>query len=102
MLAWTVYLSFLGSAGLLLLPTQRAAAARMLALLSALSGFGVALVGAFRFVPGPEVVTLIDLSWVPSLGLRFHLAVDGISLVLVVLTGLAALVGVLFSWNIEH
>jgi NADH-quinone oxidoreductase subunit M len=40
--------------------------------------------------------------WIPSLGIRFHLAADGISLTLVLLTGLAAVAGILFSWNIEH
>jgi NADH-quinone oxidoreductase subunit M len=35
------------------------------------------------------------------MGIRFTLAADGISLVLVLLTGLAAVAGVLFSWNIE-
>jgi NADH-quinone oxidoreductase subunit M len=35
------------------------------------------------------------------LGIRYHLAADGISLVLVLLTGIAAVAGVLFSWNIE-
>src|SRR4029077_11380431 len=44
---------------------------------------------------------LVDLPWVPSMGIHFLLAADGISLVLVLLTGLAAVAGVLFSWNIE-
>jgi NADH-quinone oxidoreductase subunit M len=35
------------------------------------------------------------------MGIRFLLAADGISRVLVLLTGLAAVAGVLFSWNIE-
>jgi NADH-quinone oxidoreductase subunit M len=35
------------------------------------------------------------------LGASYYLAADGISLVLVVLTGLAAIAGILFSWNIE-
>ncbi|HVY69498.1 MAG TPA: NADH-quinone oxidoreductase subunit M, partial [Verrucomicrobiae bacterium] len=32
----------------------------------------------------------------------YHLAADGISATLVLLTGLAAVTGILFSWNIEH
>jgi NADH-quinone oxidoreductase subunit M len=40
--------------------------------------------------------------WIPSLGLEYHLAADGVSLTLVLLTGLAAVGGILFSWNIEH
>jgi NADH-quinone oxidoreductase subunit M len=35
------------------------------------------------------------------MGIHYTLAADGISLVLVLLTGLAAVAGVLFSWNIE-
>ena len=32
----------------------------------------------------------------------YHLAADGISLVLLLLTGIIAITGILFSWNIEH
>ncbi len=35
------------------------------------------------------------------MGIHYTLAADGINLVLVLLTGLAAVAGVLFSWNIE-
>src|SRR5207302_6248886 len=43
-----------------------------------------------------------DVSWVPTLGIEYHLAADGISLILVLLTGIAAVAGILFSWNIEQ
>ena len=44
---------------------------------------------------------IVDAPWVPSMGIHYLLAADGISRVLVLLTGLAAVAGVLFSWNIE-
>ena len=44
---------------------------------------------------------IADVPWVPSMGIHYLLAADGISRVLVLLTGLAAVAGVLFSWNIE-
>jgi NADH-quinone oxidoreductase subunit M len=47
-------------------------------------------------------VTIQKLPWVPTIGAEYHLAADGISLTLVILTGLAAVVGILFSWNVEH
>jgi NADH-quinone oxidoreductase subunit M len=40
--------------------------------------------------------------WIPDLGIEYHLAADGISLTLVLLTGVAAVAGILFSWNISH
>ncbi len=47
------------------------------------------------------VTVIVDVPWVPSMGIHYLLAADGISRVLVLLTGLAAVAGVLFSWNIE-
>jgi NADH-quinone oxidoreductase subunit M len=102
MLAWTIYLSFIGAAWLMCLPQGNARQARTVAMFSALAGLLVALAGAFQYNPDGGVATVADQAWVPSLGIRYHLAVDGISLTLLVLTGIAAVVGVLFSWNIEH
>src|SRR5436189_2061277 len=101
MLAWTIYISFLGVLVLMLLPKGNASAARKVAMLSALAGLLVALAGYIQFKTG-EIVTVIKLPWVPSLGIEYHLAADGISLTLVLLTGLAAVGGILFSWSIEH
>ena len=102
MLAWTIYISFLGVLVLMLLPKGNARAARSIALLIAIAGFVVALTGMLQLKPGSEIATVSKLPWIPSLGIEYHLAADGISLTLVLLTGIAAVVGVLFSWNIEH
>jgi NADH-quinone oxidoreductase subunit M len=101
MLAWTIYISFIGAAGLMLLPKGNARAARMLALLTAVLGFLVALAGTLEAKPG-SLETIAKVPWVPALGIEYHLAADGISLTLVLLTGIAASAGILFSWNIEH
>jgi NADH-quinone oxidoreductase subunit M len=101
MLAWTIYLSFLGALALMLLPRGNAGLARATALVTALAGFGVALAAYFQFKPG-QILEVTDIPWVAALGIHYHLAADGISLTLVLLTGLAAVAGILFSWNIEH
>lgn len=101
MLAWTIYISFLGAAVLALLPKGNARAARTIAMLSALGGFGCALAGAVQARAG-EIQTVARIPWIPSLGIEFHLAADGISLTLVLLTGIAAIAGILFSWNVER
>jgi len=101
MLAWTIYISFFGVLVLMLLPKGNASAARKVAMLSAVAGLLVALGGFVQFKPG-EMVTVANVQWIPSLGINYHLAADGISLTLVLLTGLAAVAGILFSWNIEH
>jgi NADH-quinone oxidoreductase subunit M len=101
MLSWTLYISFLGAAALLLLPRESTRRARMLALAVALAGFAFGLGGSGGVEPH-KVHTLIDIPCIPALGIHFHLAVDGVSLIVVWLTGLAAIAGVLFSWNLTH
>jgi NADH-quinone oxidoreductase subunit M len=102
MVAWTVYLSFLGALALMFLPATLARAARGLALLFALGSLTCAVIALFDYNLNSGIVTVQKLPWVPTLGIEYHLAVDGISLTLVLLTGIAAVVGILFSWNIEH
>src|SRR5437016_3781002 len=101
MLAWTIYLSFLGAGILMFLPRENARLARIVAMLAAAAGFAITLAGAFAFKPG-EIQTICILPWIPSLGIEYRLAADGISLTLVLLTGLAAIAGILFSWNVEY
>jgi NADH-quinone oxidoreductase subunit M len=101
MLAWTIYISFLGVAVLMLLPRGDARAARIIALLTAGIGLACALMGVWQAEAG-KIQTLVKIPWIPSLGIEYHLAADGISVTLVLLTGIAAVAGILFSWNIEH
>src|SRR5947207_5473537 len=101
MLAWTIYISFLGALALMLLPKGDARAARTVALLAAVAGLVVALAGFAQFEAG-KIITISKVPWIPSLGIEYHLAADGVSLTLVLLTGPAAVAGILFSWNIEH
>jgi len=100
MLAWTIYLSFAGALVQALLPSGKNALARWLALGVAVAGLALAAEG-FVAGMGQGRVTITDVVWVPSMGVHYLLAADGISRVLVLLTGLAAVAGVLFSWNIE-
>ena len=100
MLAWTIYLSFAGALLQALLPKGRNDLARWLALAFAVAGLALAVAG-FVAGMGQGRVIIIDAPWVPTMGIHYLLAADGISRVLVLLTGLAAVAGVLFSWNIE-
>src|SRR5580693_5199893 len=105
MLAWTIYISFLSAAILMFLPGENPRPAKILALLAALAGLACAVIGALDCHSHAGAGTLTDVAnapWIAELGIRYHLAADGISLVLVLLTGIAAAAGVLFSWNVEN
>ena len=101
MLAWTVYISFLGAALIMMLPAGNLRVIRATAMLSAVIGFILAFFAIAQHHAG-EMITLARLNWIPQLGVSYHFAADGISLTLVLLTGIAAVCGILFSWNIEH
>jgi len=105
MIAWTFISAFLGSVVLLLLPSERKALARWVALGTAGAGFAVAVIAFCLFdrsASAEPFQFVIEREWIPSVGISFHLGADGISLVLLLLTGLIAITGVLFSWNIER
>jgi NADH-quinone oxidoreductase subunit M len=99
MLAWTIYISFL-AVPVLLLPMVSVRASRIIALLAAMGGLGVTLV-AFAHQSSCAITTVTRAPWIPGLGLEYHLAADGISLTLLLLTGIVAVAGILFSWNVE-
>jgi NADH:ubiquinone oxidoreductase subunit 4 (subunit M) len=82
MLAWTVYLSFIGVAWLLALKPDDARSARSVAMLMALAGLGIALGGALQYSAAAGLVTVVDKTWIPQLESATP-AVDGISITLV-------------------
>ncbi|MCX7867245.1 MAG: NADH-quinone oxidoreductase subunit M, partial [Limisphaera sp.] len=103
MLDWTIYVSFLGALMVGLWPARYEGGVRRAALGAALAGAALGLTGAWQVGrEGGKLITLVDVPWVPELGIRYHLAADGLSAVLVALTGVAAVAGVLFSWNVRE
>ncbi len=99
-MAWAITISFAGALISALLPKGKPALARWWALTVAVAGLAISVVG-FRAGMGQGRQVFVDVLWVPSMGIHFLLAADGISRVLVLLTGIASVAGVLFSWNID-
>ena len=98
MIAWTIYITFAGAIVLLVLPRVFA---RWIALVTATAGFAVSL--ATFFCDNADLAhftTIVRVPWVPALGMNYHLALDGISLTLLLVTGIAAISAVLFSWDV--
>src|SRR5438105_4466142 len=99
MIAWTIYVTFAGAVALLFLPRVLS---RWVALATAAGGFAVSLAAFFNAVDVGTFKTIVRVPWVPILGMEYHLAVDGISLTLALVTSLTAVSAVLFSWDVEH
>lgn len=59
---------------------------RNLSLVAALLELFFSIIVAVQFIPDASTQFVIDLPWIESLGIRFHAGIDGISLLLVLLT----------------
>ena len=98
MIAWTIYITFAGAVVALVLPRGFA---RWIAIVTAAAGFAVSLATFFcDDIDLAHFTTVVRVAWVPALGMNYHLALDGISLTLVLVTGIAAVSAVLFSWDV--
>src|SRR5213082_4133584 len=101
MIAWTIYITFAGAVLLLLLPR---AFARWIALLTTIAGLALGLVALVRtpIADLAHFTTIVRVPWVLALGINYHLAIDGVSLTMVLVTGISAVSTVLFSWDVKE
>jgi NADH-quinone oxidoreductase subunit M len=100
-LSWLVPLA--GALLLLLIPNRdgrRDSAIRWLALLISIVGFGVTLAIWVRFDPTSSDFQLVErMPWIPAFGIDYYVGIDGISLLLVVLTAFLTPIALLSSWE---
>jgi NADH-quinone oxidoreductase subunit M len=101
MIAWTIYLTLAGAVVLLL---ASAVFARWIALLTTVAGLalGVAALVRTPIAELADFTTIVRVPWVAALGMNYHLAIDGISLTMILVTGISAVSTVLFSWDVER
>ncbi len=99
-----IVISFIGSALVAVTPSEKLKTIRILSLTTATAGFLAVLYLYFGYdntKAGFQGVVKMD--WIKNaFNADFHLGYDGISLTLVLLTGIIAVCGVLASWNISH
>ncbi|MCG3148009.1 MAG: NADH-quinone oxidoreductase subunit M [Verrucomicrobiae bacterium] len=104
---WTIYSTFIGAALVMLLPRESKTLIRWVSLLTGVISLWIGLTAYFEYntwihAGNAGFWHIKDLAWIPSLGAKYHLAVDGINLPLIILNGFVCVTGVLFSWNIEE
>lgn len=91
-------------AGLIVLATgndRNAPLARMLALLGALAGFVVTLPLWNGFDVAQGAMQFVELSpWIPRFNINYHLGVDGISMLFVVLNSFITVIVVAAGWEV--
>ncbi len=100
MLTWLIFTPTIGAAVVAALPRARAAAARWVGWLASLAALVLAVRLVAPFTPGSgEMQFVVRRPWVPLLGIEYALGVDGISLLLVMLTAVIFPIALLSSWG---
>src|ERR1035441_5681617 len=92
-------------AGLLLLlfiPSSNARAIKLWANAASFVGFLVSLPLVFYFDRTKDFQFVERASWIPTLGAGYHIGIDGLGLLLVMLTTLIGFVAILSSWNVTE
>src|SRR5581483_3771258 len=98
-LSLILFLPLAGAAAILLVNKQNENAIRWIANIVALAGFVVSIPLWFWYNPGNGEFQLIERApWIPAIGAEYFLGVDGLSVLLILLTTMMGFIAVLSSW----
>lgn len=100
LLSLLIWLPIVGGFALLALGASRARAARILGLLVAIATLALCVplfLGFDRADGGMQFLERVP--WVPAFGIDYHLGIDGISLVLILLTAITTVLTLIGAWS---
>jgi NADH-quinone oxidoreductase subunit M len=84
---------------LVLIPSANSRAIKLWANISSLIGFAISLPLVFNFDSTKDFQFVEKAVWIPSIGATYHLGIDGLGLLLVMLTTLLGFLSILCSWS---
>jgi len=105
LLSIVVFLPLAGAIAAAFFPASESGQHRALALVVSLATFFVSLGLWFGFdlSPGaPEFQFQVHVPWIASLGIGYHVGIDGVALLLVMLTTALTPIVILSAWNAVH
>jgi len=102
LLSTVIWLPILAGIAVLFSGSDRNAdIARWLALAGAVAGFVVALPLYFQFDPTVQGMQFVELApWIESYNINYHLGIDGISLLLILMNTFTTVLVVLAGWKV--
>jgi NADH-quinone oxidoreductase subunit M len=87
---------------LLFIPASNTRALRLWANIASFFGFLVSVPLVVNFDHTKDFQFVEKAGWIPSLGASYHLGIDGLGLLLVMLTTVVGFLAILSSWNAIH
>lgn len=101
-LSLIIFVPLVAGLVILMLPAERKRAVRIIALVAGIVDLVLAVLLYVLFQPGLAGYQFIEqASWVPALGISYHLGVNGISVPLILLGAIVLTSGVMVSWHVD-
>src|SRR5882757_6645849 len=93
----------IGALGILGLGTQNRNLARGLALASSSIALALTLILWHRFNPASSDLQFEELhAWIPAIGVQYHVGIDGLGLLMLMLSAIVVPMSIAASWQIQH
>lgn len=103
LLNWILWMPMIGAIVTLLIPSRMEKGIRWWSLVNTFITFVLTLVLYSRFditVPGMQEAFNVKMPWIPQFHIFYSLGIDGISLPMIILTGLLFFLCIMSSWTI--
>ncbi len=101
-LSIVLFTPLVGLLVLMVIPSEKAHLIKLTANAFALLGFIFSIPLALKFDPGKDFQFVEQAKWIPTIGASYHLGIDGLGLLLVMLTTVIGVIAILCSWNAIH
>ena len=98
-LSIVLFTPLVGLLALLFIPSSNPRAIKLWANIASFAGFLVSLPLVFNFDAAKDYQFVEKASWIPSIGATYHIGIDGLGLLLVMLTTLLGFISILASWS---
>ena len=98
-LSLVVFTPLLGVLVLLCVPAGNQRAIRWIALIASLASLAFSLLLLGYDPHGAEFQFTENVEWIPAFGMGYRLGIDGLSMVLVILTTVLSVVAIFYSWE---
>jgi NADH-quinone oxidoreductase subunit M len=101
-LSIVLFTPLVGLLVLLFIPSSNPRAIKLWANIAAFIGFLVSVPLVINFDPNKDMQFQESAPWIKAVGANYHLGIDGMSMLLVLLTTVVGFLAILSSWNAIH
>ncbi len=101
-LSWMTFFPLIGALLILLTPSRFETMIKSIAAGATAVPFALSLVVAMNFDRSTAAFQFVEsYNWIPSINVHYHMGIDGVSVLMVLLTGLLSFLCIFASWNVK-